>query len=161
MCTALDISCIDFSKWTTWIWSMQLLTVFRQDKSNIDLISRFIHSVRLPFAILYDCTTWMRLWRVLHFIPFKSIPCVKHPKQQFLHGLRTLFQLLFDVRFAFHLVCLLSDDFFRFNFAVVCFDCIFDRSPVRLNVAAVRARMFIALIYSKRMEQTEYLIRTI
>lgn len=141
--------------------------------------TKFIHFIDLTFIIhlwfyilvLPECTLHINgFWILLHFdCVFKSMQCISvdiHPIFGFLFvflylsfGLFVLWQLfdiiicgcMFWLHFVFHL------SLFR-SFSKLCTN----RSTVRLNIVCVHAHThasFIALIYEKRTEQTEFLIR--
>lgn len=140
------MSCIDLSK---------ILLFFRMWlKQRTDLIVWSIHFIGLlPFVIhLWLYTTWMRryecFWILLHFycIQINSKLFDTAKKNGFFRWSWTFVQCLCRLFCWFSIGLFTFRRFFRFNFAVVCFDCMFlclcvslfnswNVQPVRLRVA--------------------------
>lgn len=170
MCLTFNISCIDLSK--------TLLYLNLWLKHRRDLIVRF-HSYYWASSFCHsfiDSTTWMRriscFWILLHFycIQINSVP-IKYGQKSLSFRTRTVSPQTFNPVFVwFDLVCfpLACLHFVDFSVLILLL-CVLTASLLLLSIHSacqikrwiVRARMFIALIYRKRMEQTEYLIRLV
>lgn len=109
-------------------------------------------------------------WTLLYFIILESDPNIAWSYKRtvsYLGYLGHLTNLVFShsrVLFVFLSLVYIFWRFFRFNFAVVCFDCFFRLFGCQIKCCWARTAqyvsMFNALIYRKRMEQTEYLIHS-
>lgn len=99
------------------------------------------------------------------FIAFKSIPnsSIRPRRTVSFDGHGHSFNVCVVCFVCFPLDCLLFDDFsvLILLLCVLTVCLLLKRSACQIKSCTVRARMFIALIYRKRMEQTEYLIRMV
>lgn len=99
------------------------------------------------------------------FIAFKSIPnsSIRPRRTVSFDGHGHSFNVCVVCFVGFPLDCLLFDDFsvLILLLCVLTVCLLLKRSACQIKSCTVRARMFIALIYRKRMEQTEYLIRMV